>query len=218
FNSSQGKAYIFYNDSSFPTSATNADVAITGETTNNSFSISLAAGDFNADNKTDLAVGASTFNSSQGKAYIFYNDEDGMNGEADQADKAIEGEGSGSYFGSALTVGDFNYDSRADLVVSAPGLNGNIGRVYIFYNDGTMVSRADMADTKINGALGGDQMGAALNLGDFNGDKRMELVIGEKDLINAGGFYIYQRDAAYTVPDRTETRGDVELNGSIWFR
>jgi hypothetical protein len=45
-----------------------------GETTSNNFGYSLTSGDFNADGKTDLAVGANTYSSSTGRAYLFYND------------------------------------------------------------------------------------------------------------------------------------------------
>lgn len=34
----------------------------------------LATGDFNADGKTDLAVGARRYSSDAGRVYVFYND------------------------------------------------------------------------------------------------------------------------------------------------
>jgi hypothetical protein len=65
---------IFYNDGSIPTTAATADVIITGETTSNYFGRFLTSGDFNADGKIDLAVGALLYSTNTGRAYIFYND------------------------------------------------------------------------------------------------------------------------------------------------
>ncbi|MFZ1616115.1 MAG: FG-GAP and VCBS repeat-containing protein, partial [Flavobacteriales bacterium] len=48
YSSSTGRAYIFYNDGSIPTTAATADVTITGETTSNYFGFALASGDWNA--------------------------------------------------------------------------------------------------------------------------------------------------------------------------
>ena len=71
YSSFTGRAYIFYNDGSIPTTAATADVIITGETTDNYFGLSIASGDFNADGKTDLAVGAYGYSTNTGRAYIF---------------------------------------------------------------------------------------------------------------------------------------------------
>jgi hypothetical protein len=50
-----------------------ADIIITGEATSNQFGYSLASGDFNADGKTDLAVGAYIYSANTGRSYLFYN-------------------------------------------------------------------------------------------------------------------------------------------------
>jgi hypothetical protein len=51
--------------------ASNADVIIAGETTNNYFGATVASGDWNADGKTDLAVGAYGYSTNTGRVYLF---------------------------------------------------------------------------------------------------------------------------------------------------
>jgi len=139
-------------------SADKADVIITGESSWNYFGSSLAAGDFNADGKTDLAIGAYQYNSYQGRAYIFYND-GAYPSLAASADIIITGENSNNYFGFSLAAGDFNADGTTDLAVGAYRYNSYQGRAYIFYNDGAYPSLAADADIIITGEGGDDYFG-----------------------------------------------------------
>ena len=141
-----GHAYIFYNGSITTEDATGADIIITGEAASNSFSYSMTAGDFNADGKTDLAVGANGYSSRTGRAYIFYNGAITTEN-ASGADFIITGEATASEFGVSMTSGDFNADGRIDLAVGAYSYyNASSGRAHIFYNDGSMPSTAATAD------------------------------------------------------------------------
>src|SRR3990167_2051602 len=106
YSSYTGRAYIFYNDGSYPAGAATADVTLTGETTSNYFGYALAAGDFNADGEIDLAVGAYFYSSATGRAYIFYNDGAYPAGAA-TADVTLTGAASDG-FGVSLAAGDFN--------------------------------------------------------------------------------------------------------------
>jgi hypothetical protein len=100
----------FYNDGSIPgTTAATADVIITGESSSQ-FGWSLTSGDFNADGKTDLAVGARVYSTNTGRAYIFYND-GSIPTTAATADVIITGETT-SNFGVSLTSGDLNADGK----------------------------------------------------------------------------------------------------------
>jgi hypothetical protein len=168
-----GRTYIFYNDGNIPTTAATADVIISGE--NGSFGASLTAGDFNADGRIDLAVGADNYASQTGRAYIFYND-GSISTTAATADVIITGEGTNNYFGRTLGVGDLNADGKTDLVVTAWV---STGRVYIFYGDGTnnygtatctgsapALCLAVDADVKVDGVAGRGI--GAVAAGDFN--------------------------------------------------
>jgi hypothetical protein len=84
-----------------------ADVIITGETIDIFFGASFASADFNADGKTDLAVGGYTYSTSTGRAYVFYNDGSFPTSTA-SADMTITGETTISRLGYSLTSGDFN--------------------------------------------------------------------------------------------------------------
>jgi hypothetical protein len=181
YNAYTGRAYIFYNDGSIPTTAASADTIITGEATNNFFGISLAVNDFNADGKTDLIAGANGYSSNTGRAYIFYNDGT-YAATASTADTMIVGEAANGNFGKLLVSGDFNADGKRDLAASAPNYNTNTGRAYIFYNDGTYAATASTADVIITGEATNNFFGISLAAGDFNDDKKTDLAV------NASGY------------------------------
>ncbi|MCB9812496.1 FG-GAP repeat protein [Candidatus Nomurabacteria bacterium] len=187
YNSSQGRAYLFYGGSMVSENASGADVTLTGEATNNSFSYSLTTGDLNDDGKDDLLVGAYQYNSYQGRTYIFYSQSGQVN-----LNEHITGEGTGDYFGSAFAVGDFNNDGRDDLAVGAPYDNSNTGKVYIFYNDGDYSTLASTSDVILTGSTTGDKFGTALIAGDFNNNGQDDLVITATFYnSNQGGAFIF---------------------------
>ncbi len=132
--SSTGRVYIFYNDGSFPSTVDSADVTLIGEATSNDFGIALAAGDFNADGRMDLAIGASGYSSSNGRVYIFYNDGSMPTAPA-SADMKLDGVSSSfGRFGIALSAADFSGDGIVDLVVGA-SIYSPSGRFYIFITE-----------------------------------------------------------------------------------
>jgi hypothetical protein len=173
YNSFQGRAYLFYGGSMVSESATGADVTLTGEGAGNNFGYSLTTGDFNADGKDDLVVGAYGYNSYQGRTYIFYSQSGQVN-----LDKHITGEGTSDYFGSAFTTGDFNADGRPDLAVGAYTDNTSTGKVYIFYNDGSYPTGAASADVILTGGATNNFFGVAMITGDFNADGKDDIAVG----------------------------------------
>ena len=112
YSSGTGRAYIFYNDGSIPTTAATADVIITGESSSY-FGEYLTSGDWNSDGRTDLAIVANWYSTNTGRTYIFYND-GSIPTTAATADVTITGEATNNYFGSSLTAGDWNSDGRTD--------------------------------------------------------------------------------------------------------
>ncbi|MFA5872017.1 MAG: FG-GAP-like repeat-containing protein, partial [Parcubacteria group bacterium] len=198
YSSSTGRAYIFYSDGSYPTTAGTADVTFTGQTAGDQFGSSLAIGDVNAnDGLTDLVVGAPAFSSSQGQVYIFNND--GSYPAAGSADVIIAGE-AGSLFGASLAVADLDAsaDGRADLAVGAPAYNSSQGRTYIFNNDGSIPVAAGSADTIITGENAGDQFGYSLAAADFNRDGKKGLAVGTNQYgSSTGRAYVFYNDGSY---------------------
>ena len=193
YSSYAGRAYIFYNDGFMPTAATSADVIIDGETSSR-FGYRLSAGDFNADGKTDLVVGAFSYSSYAGRAYIFHND-GSIPTTAASADVIIDGEAE-SRFSVYLVAGDFNADGRTDLAVGANQYATYTGRVYIFYNDGSIPTSAASADVIIDGEAENDHLGWALISGDFNSDGKMDLAAGAYGYSSNGRVYIFYNDGS----------------------
>lgn len=220
YSSYTGRVYIFYNDGSIPTTAATADVRITGEGVDDNFGMSLRAGDFNFDGKTDLVVGANAYNNFTGRAYIFYND-GSIPTTAATADVIIVGEATSNAFGLSSSVGDFNADGKMDLAIGAHLHNAGVGRVYIFYNDGSIPTTAATADVIITGEIGpsGDNsfFGVSLVAGDFNADSKTDLAVGAYyyDVDGSvgtddGRAYIFYNDGS--IPT-TATTADVTITG-----
>ncbi len=98
-------------------------------------------------------------------------------------------------FGSALAFGDFNGDGFDDLAVGQPGndllVPADSGIVHVFYSNGSALSLAGQqffSQHQAGGSDGnaetGDEFGAAMAAGDFNGDGFDDLAIGSPgDLI-----------------------------------
>ncbi|KKP57710.1 MAG: FG-GAP repeat protein [Candidatus Moranbacteria bacterium GW2011_GWF1_34_10] len=206
YSTNTGRVYIFHNDGSVPTTAATADVIITGETTSNLFGASMTSGDFNADGKTDLAVGAYGYSSNTGRAYIFYND-GSVPTTAATADVIITGETTSNLFGSSMTSGDFNADGKFDLVV---GAQGSAGHAYIFYNDGSIPTTAAAADLIITGEVS-SCLGRSMISGDFNVDGKTDLAVGAHNYSSGTGrVYIFYNDGS--IPTTAET-ADVKITG-----
>ncbi|MFJ9964090.1 FG-GAP-like repeat-containing protein [Streptomyces avermitilis] len=143
------------------------------------FGFATASGDFNSDGYADLAVGAAAEDTTTGVG----------TGENSGAVTVLWGSSSGlsggtalelpplNYpvgYGSALAVGDFDGDGRADLAVGSNGSNG----VFIYYGgtqkSGTLAGRHGFAAT----ALDESSNITSLAAGDINGDGLADLVVG----------------------------------------
>jgi hypothetical protein len=171
-----------------------------GAETGDQYGKALAAGDFDNDGYYDLAVGipsedlGSILNA--GAVEIYYGSTSGLttrvsndfwhqdrSGVADTAD-------ANDYFGSTLTVGDFDGDGYADLAVGVPYEDVgspavvNAGAVNVLYgsDNGITSSGSDYwhQDSTGIGSLSedDDRFGFALTAGDFDGDSYVDLAVG----------------------------------------
>jgi hypothetical protein len=167
--------------------------------TGDQFGTALGAADFNNDGFADLAIGVPHEDlkaADAGAVNVLYGTAGGLQatspddqfwhqGRADVQDNAEATD----HFGAALETGDFNGDGFADLSVGAPGEDigtvANAGAANVIYGSATGLQATSPDDqfwyqggSVQDTAEDGDQFGAALGTGDFNGDGFSDLAPG----------------------------------------
>jgi hypothetical protein len=177
-DSYRGRAYLYYGG---PHCDEVADVVFTGEAFSDYFGSVAGIGDVNRDGFADVIVGGSGYNSSRGRAYVFYGSPSLTSMSAASADVILTGEASGGNFGTSVAgAGDVNGDGYPDVIVGASGMLSGAGRAYVFYGGPTFVSKgAASADVILTGGAPGDGFGAAVaGAGDVSTDGYDDLVVG----------------------------------------
>jgi len=161
------------------------------------FGAALAAGDFNNDGKTDLAIGvpgeavgtvthAGAVNILYGRLF------DGLTPTGDQfwSRKSLgASEQASARFGFALAAGDFNSDGKADLAVGVPlldiGTLDDVGEVDIIYGSGLGLSASIHAPQFLHSIVSGqagDHFGAALTAWNFGRNESVFIETGQRIL------------------------------------
>ncbi|GAA3805174.1 hypothetical protein GCM10022226_26380 [Sphaerisporangium flaviroseum] len=156
-----------------------------------SFGSAVAAGDFNRDGCADLAIGASEEFAGtpvpdgadgNGLVHLMYGTAHGLTPAGTLTVTRLGRSRDTDRFGAALAAGDLDGDGDDELVVGIPGLSEG-GGVGIFglkgrkpSGKGTLITQATSWVAQDHSET--DQFGAAVAVGDFDGDGKAELAVG----------------------------------------
>ncbi len=143
-------------------------------------------GDVDGDGYAEVFVGAPQNDengSNAGAAYVLQGPVSGDDDVDDYAMLTFLGEADDDRAGSALAATDLNGDGELDWVIGAPRQSSNPGPGRVFVSFGPQSGTVDLqlADLTLEGDADGDQLGAALAVGDHDGD-------GEDDLLVAAPY------------------------------
>jgi hypothetical protein len=121
-----------------------------------------------------------------------------------QSDLKIVGDSQEMFFGQTLTVGNLDGDRYSDLLIGSPlyddGSNADAGVIHVLLGDtlkdawNTPLS-SDALSHSIVGAAAYDSLGISMAIGDLDGDRRGDLILGtpyaDDGDMNAGGVSIF---------------------------
>jgi hypothetical protein len=212
-----GRAYLFTGQGSMSSIGPLADVVYSGEAgggpTNTTwfadfapdgqpiagpgfgFSVASVEG-FRGDQRAAIAVGAPGQNGAQGRVYLFFASSTAGQLPASTPAVTLTNSVSNEQFGwSVAGGGTINSGSVPDLLVGAPGTNGNTGRVHIYYGTSSPPATISSANATRSAGTSGYRFGHTVaGAGNANGSDNNWLVgapANSQAGANAGRVYLY---------------------------
>ncbi len=163
------------------------------------------AGDVNGDGYSDIIVGAPDYLGSDendviGEAFVYHGGAGGLSTTADwtaQLSKAYTGTTGITDIGSTVsTAGDVNGDGYSDVVIGAPGANGenNLGMIFLYTGSiaGLETDWSWKATENLKPVPFGTRVGT---VGDVNADGFSDIIVGvsgyDGGQTNQGAVYVY---------------------------
>ena len=172
----RGRAYLYYGGSKSNMDA-KADVVFKAQSEGNDFfGCGIVCVDQNRDGYDDVVIGASRYNDSQGRAYLFYgNSKKNLD---TNPDMTLDGEvDHNSRFGFREVCGDIDGDKVNDIVIGAHFYRQRVGRVYVYWGN-ELAAPNPKPGRILTGENPNDEFGFGLACGDVNNDGFDDLVVG----------------------------------------
>lgn len=178
-----GRVYVMFGPKSQSAMGINqVDRSYQGAAPGSGFGSSIAVGDLDGDGYEDLAIGAPG-ESGRGAVHILFGGPglvgSGMVGGG--TGPVLAGMSNGDAFGAALAIEDLDVDGIGDLIVGAPGVDGNsVGQVFVFAGQpGFWPSTTDFV-AHLTAQSAGTEFGRSVAMiGDIDYDGWPDLAIGE---------------------------------------
>jgi len=154
---------------------------------NDFFGSTLAAGDFNGDDFSDLAIGVPLENlnglTDCGAVNVLFGSSTGLVTAGQQflsQGGLVDGvQEASDRFGSSLLAVRVNDDARDDLIVGVIGEDSGAGAMNVFLGGASGLNQFRFQAAKVLGGVhAGDGFASALAAGDFNGDGKVDIAIG----------------------------------------
>jgi ankyrin repeat protein len=139
---------------------------------NSWFGLETVCGDVDGDGYDDVLIGATRYNHSRGRVYLFY----GGPVMDTTADLIFEGQNEGDYFGG-IACGDINNDGYEDIVIGACSCEGQ-GRAYLYWGGdrNSMDAKSDKIFTGENKK--GSRFGYSSTIYDIDNDGYDDIILG----------------------------------------
>ena len=148
----------------------------------------IAGADVNSDGYSDVVVGASSYNSAHGAAFVFQGGPSGIpNGNPGTASTTLAGQANSQFGISVANAGDVNGDGYGDVIIgSALYSNGQSfeGGAFLYHGGAAGIPNGSIgtanAAFESNQAIAGFGCAVA-GAGDVNGDGYSDVLVGARD-------------------------------------